>query len=126
VRPGGTLRGFDSRRLHFFGHCANRGRDEPVGGQDLGAAVDAQLVDQEAQERLGLLRVGFGQDLFKQVGGGGEIGGRGRLCALHGRSDGEFGLLGVEVVETRLEVFESGVASFGRGLALFEGLVVAL
>jgi len=48
------------------------------------------------------------------------------LCALHGRSDGEFGLLGVEVVETRLEVFESGVASFGRGLALFEGLVVAL
>jgi uncharacterized protein YndB with AHSA1/START domain len=36
-------------RAHFFGHCANRRRDDAVGRQDLAAAVDAQLFDQQAQ-----------------------------------------------------------------------------
>jgi len=41
-------RWFDPSRAHFFGHCANRGCDEPVGREDLGSAVDAQLVDQQS------------------------------------------------------------------------------
>jgi hypothetical protein len=59
------LRGFDSRRLHFFGHCANLGGDEPVGREDLGSAVDAQLFDQESQERFRLLWVAFVEDGFE-------------------------------------------------------------
>jgi hypothetical protein len=31
------------------------GRDDAVGGLDVGLAVDAQLGDEDAQERLGLL-----------------------------------------------------------------------
>src|ERR671931_467806 len=34
---------FDPGTLHFFGHCANLRRDEPVRGQDLVAAVDAEF-----------------------------------------------------------------------------------
>jgi hypothetical protein len=40
-------RRFDPGPLHFLGHCANRRCDEPVHRQDLGAAVDAQLVDEQ-------------------------------------------------------------------------------
>jgi hypothetical protein len=56
--------------------------------EDLGAAVDAKLVDQEPQERLGLWRVGFAEDVFEQLGRGGEGDGRGRACALVGRGQG--------------------------------------
>ncbi|HET8821519.1 MAG TPA: hypothetical protein VFM57_08220 [Thermoleophilaceae bacterium] len=47
------------------------------------------------------------------------------MCGLVRRLKGEFGLLGAEVVEARLEANESVLASFGRELALLEGLVVA-
>ncbi len=41
---------FDPRCAHFFGHCANLGRDEPVGRQDLGSAVNAQNARFDAVE----------------------------------------------------------------------------
>ena len=65
VWPWGTFRGFDSRRLHFFGHCVDRRRDEPIGREDLGSAVDAEFGDQQPQERFRLLRVGFRDDRFE-------------------------------------------------------------
>ncbi|MGH3008977.1 MAG: hypothetical protein ACRDLM_06160 [Gaiellaceae bacterium] len=42
------------------------------------------------------------------------------------RGEGEFGFLGAEVVESRLQADESIFAAFGGELALLEGLVVAL
>ena len=95
----GILRRFDSRRLHFFGHCANRGRDEPEGRLDLAAAVDAEFFDEQPEERFCSLRRGFGDELFEVIGDGGEVGGRGGVCGLVWRLQGEFGLLGAEVVE---------------------------
>ncbi len=73
---------FDPGTLHFFGHCANLRRDEPVGGLNLGPAVDAQLVDQEPKEGLRFLRVRLGDDGFEVVGDRGEFGGRERTCGL--------------------------------------------
>jgi hypothetical protein len=61
-------RRFESRRLHFFGQCANLGCDEPVGRQDFGPAVDSQLFDQQPEEGFRLLRVGFGDQGFELVG----------------------------------------------------------
>ncbi len=66
-------RGFDSRHLHFFRRCANRGRDDAVGGLDLGAAVDLELGDQLAEERFRLLRFGVGGELVELVGDGGLV-----------------------------------------------------
>lgn len=60
------------------------------------------------------------------VGDGGEVGGCGGLCGFVWACEGEFGVLGVEVVEAGLEAGESGLAAPGCELALFEGLVVAL
>jgi hypothetical protein len=34
---------------HFFGHCANLGRDDAVGGEDLRPTVDAQFLDEQPQ-----------------------------------------------------------------------------
>jgi hypothetical protein len=96
------FRGFDSRRLHFFGHCANRRCDEPVGGQDLGPAVDAEFVDEELEERLGFLWVSFGGDGFEGVGDLGEVGGCGRACGLDRRGECQFGLLSLQVVQSSL------------------------
>jgi len=53
--------------------------DDPVGGQDLAPAVHAQFADQQAKERLGFLRVGFGDDRLELVGDRGQLGGRWRL-----------------------------------------------
>ena len=49
-----------------------------------------------------LLRVGLRDDVFELVDKGREVGGRGRPCGLVGRLEGEFGLLGTEVVEARM------------------------
>ena len=58
-------RGFDSRRLHFFGRCANRGRDDAVGGLDLCPAVDLELGDEVPQEGFRLLRFVVGDELVE-------------------------------------------------------------
>jgi hypothetical protein len=50
----------------LFGHCADRGPDEPVGRLNLPPAVDAQLLDQEPQQRLGRLRLGFGNHALER------------------------------------------------------------
>ena len=72
------------------------------------------------------LRVGFSDDGFEVVGDGGEFGGGECVCGLVRGVEGEFGLLGVEVVEASLEAGEAVFAAFGCELALFEGFVVAL
>ena len=54
-----------------------------------------------------LVGVGFGDDVFEVVGDGGEVGGRGGMCGLVSALEGEFGLLGVEVIEARLEARQS-------------------
>jgi hypothetical protein len=60
-------------------------------------------LDEEPEERFGLLRVGFGDDLFEVVGNGCEVGARGRVVRLVGRLKRELGLLGAEIVQTGLE-----------------------
>jgi hypothetical protein len=92
--------------------CANLRCDEPVGGQDLGAAVDAQLVDQQLEERLGLAWVSFGGDGFENVGDFGEVGGWGRVCGLVWRLNREFGFLGAEIVQARLQAGEPGQITY--------------
>ena len=87
------MRGFDSRRLHFFGRCANRGCDDAVGGLDLRATFDLELGDEVAKERFRLLWLGVGEDLVEVVSDRGEFRARRRVCALFGRWCGEFGLL---------------------------------
>ena len=89
-------------------------------------SVDAQLFDQEPEERFRLLRLTLGDDAFKVVGDGGEIGRRRPTSGLVRGRRGEFGLLAVEVFEARVEPREPLVAAFGGELALLEGLVVAL
>jgi hypothetical protein len=59
------------------------------------------------------LRIGLGDGVFEVVGDIGDVGGRGRLCALVWRLEGEFGLLGAEVVEAALEARQSLFAAFG-------------
>jgi hypothetical protein len=49
-----------SGSAHLFRRCATVGCGEPVDGQGLGPAGDAEFADQEPQERRGLLRVDFG------------------------------------------------------------------
>lgn len=82
--------------------CANRGRANPIGGQDFGAAVDAQVGDEDAQG-LGLIGVARGDDAGELVGDGVECG-RVRCC---GRVCGEFAcewlVLVLERVQTRVE-----------------------
>jgi hypothetical protein len=60
--------------------------------------------------------VGLGDHDFQSVGDRGEFGSRGRLCGLVGRFEREFGLLGAEVVEARLEAGQSFLAAFSRSL----------
>jgi hypothetical protein len=117
---------FDPDTLHFFRRCANRIREDAIGGLDLGAAVDLQFGDQMPKKRFRLLWLGLGDEVVEVVGDRGEFGGRGRVCALVGRSCGEFGLLAAELVQTSVEAGQAFVAAFGGELALFEGLEVAL
>jgi hypothetical protein len=56
------------------------GDEDPVGRLDVGLVGDAQLCDEQAQERLGLLRFGVGDDALDLLGDGGQFGRRGRLC----------------------------------------------
>jgi hypothetical protein len=60
------------------------------------------------------------------VGDGCEVGRRRPTSGLVRGREGEFGVLGAEVFEARLEPREPLVAAFGGEFALLEGLVVAL
>jgi hypothetical protein len=63
--------------------CANRGRGDAVGGQDFGAAVDPQVGDEDAQQRLGYVGVARGDDAAESVCDsfkGGRIRRCGRVC----------------------------------------------
>ena len=64
----GTLRGFDSHRLHFFGRCCKPWRDDAAGRLDVGLAVYAKLGDEDVQECLGLLGLVLREDLVEPVG----------------------------------------------------------
>jgi len=118
-------RRFDPCPAHFFRRCANLGCGEVVAGQDLGSAVDAELGDELTDQGFGFLGLTV-EEAFELVGEGGEVRGCGAVCALLWVFEGEFGVLGVEVVEPGLEAGEAGFAAFGGELAVFEGLVVAL
>jgi hypothetical protein len=102
------------------------GRDYAVGGLDVVPAVDAQLGDEDAQERLGLLGLAVRDDGFELAGGGGEVSRRGRVCDLVGAVVGELGLLGLEVFESRVQTGYALLAALGGEPALLEGLEVAL
>jgi len=109
LSTGSGLVCFDPSRAHFFGHCANLRRDEPVGREDLGSAVDAQLVDEQPEERFGFARVGFCDDGFEVVGDRSEFGGRERTCGLVRRLKGErppwSGTLGLRASPFRERLF---------------------
>jgi hypothetical protein len=62
-----------------------------VGRHDLVSAVDAGVLDEQAQERLRLLGVARTDDVFELVGDGGEVGGVGRCGRFWGEpGEGEF------------------------------------
>jgi hypothetical protein len=75
------------------------GGDDAVSGLDVGLPVDAQLGDEDAQERLGLLGLAICDDGFELAGGRGEVGRRGRVCGLVGAVVGKLGLLSAKVFE---------------------------
>jgi hypothetical protein len=102
------------------------GRDDAVGGLDVGLAVDAKLGDEDAQEHLGLLGLAVCDDGFELVGGRGQVGRCGRVCGLVGAVVGELGLLGAEVVEGGVQARDALFAALGGEPALLEGLEVAL
>lgn len=86
----------------------------------------SERVERTAEERLRLLRLALGEDAIELVGDGREIGRRRPASGLVRRREREFGLLGAEVLEPRLEPREPLVAALGGELALLKGLVVAL
>jgi hypothetical protein len=108
---------FDPDTLHFFRRCANRGSVEVVAGQDLVLAVDLEFGDKLADEGFGFLRFAGGEERLKLVGDVGEVGSRGGSCRRVWAREGEFGVLGVEVVEPGLEPREPDFAAFRRELA---------
>jgi hypothetical protein len=69
------------------------------------------LIHEVSEERFGFLSVSFNDDGFEVVGDGGEIDGRGRVVRLLWRLKRDLGLLGAEVVESRLG--EAVFAAFG-------------
>jgi hypothetical protein len=62
-----------THRLHFFGRCAKSWRDDAVGPLDVAPAVDAQLGDEHAEERLGLLGLALREDVLQLIGDGCQI-----------------------------------------------------
>jgi hypothetical protein len=93
-------------------------RDHTVRRLDVVAAVDAQLGDEDAQKRLGLLGLAVCDDGFESAGGRGEVGRCGRVCGLVGAVVGKLGLLGAEVVEPGVQARDALFAALGGEPAL--------
>ena len=84
---------FDPGTLHLRRYCANRRRWDTVGRDDPAAVVDADLLDEQAEEFLRLLGALIREDLLKLVGEVGESGGLGRRVRLCGKPAAEVGFL---------------------------------
>jgi hypothetical protein len=82
---------FEPRTAHRTWQCANLGREDAVGREDLRPTVDAKVFDQQTEEGFGLLWVCLADRAFELVGDGFEVGAVGRRGGLWGELLGEPG-----------------------------------